>query len=514
MTFQSILFPCAEQRLYECITMPDCFPDLLLDQVVAAITAGKEAYHLKPLFYTPVAEPETIAYRQEVMRDLEDATVFAIVSAFAGQMREMHRLLNLAERMYYRYQRERWFLEAVTRYCEAVSTFLQELTAVTLRSRGLQAFRDYLRSYCTAARFTGLQRATRALQEALAGVHYCLRIREASVTVRRYEGEPDYSQEIGATFARFHQQGAEKDSRLKVSERQEMNHIEAQILELVARLYPEIFGELDTFYQEQQDYYDETLATFEREIQFYLSYLEHIAGLRRRGLSFCYPQITTSDKEIFAQETFDLALAGKLAREAREPAVPVCNDFKLEGRERIIVVTGPNQGGKTTFARTCGQLHYLAVLGCPVPGRAARLFLADRLLTHFEREEQIKNLRGKLEDDLVRLHAILTQATPQSIIILNEIFTSTTLHDALFLSRKIMEQLIARDVLAVWVTFLDELASYSEQTVSMVASVAAEDPAVRTYRIVRKPADGLAYALAIAAKHRVTYSALKERLPA
>ncbi len=487
---------------------PACFGDLNLDQVVATITAGRDEYDLRPFFHAPLPDVDAIEYRHEVFRDLEDQALRAPVDAFARGLRRMREQRLQAAALHDVRQRQRLFLDAAATYCAAVTEFARALGQSEPRSRGLGALAAYLERYVGSAEFTTVCDEAARVGRALAAVTYRLVLHQDRFSVQRATDDTDDGAAIERTFAKFGQ----RQTRLRTAKLPDdlaMNQIESAILERVARLHPDVFGALEAFALRHDGYLDATVAAFDREVQFYLAYLDYVGRFERNGLEFCYPLVSSGDKTVRVRACFDPALAHRLL--AHQETV-VCNDVQLDAPERIFVVTGANQGGKTTFARMFAQVHYLAALGCPVPGREARVFLFDKLLTHFEKEEDLGTLRGKLQDELVRMQALLDSATPRSIVIMNEAFTSTTARDALYLGSKVLQRLLALGALGVWVTFIDELASLDGAIASLVSGVDPDDPTVRTFELVRRPADGRAHAVAIAKAHRLTYDELRERL--
>ena len=254
-----------------------------------------------------------MTYRHQVMRDLEKEPVLAAVQAFAGHMRQMRERLAQARELRYRYQKERWFLDAAAVYCEAVTSLTDDLAGLGVTSRGFRAFREYLTGYAASDGFTSLVSATRQRYDELDAVDYSVLIRGTRVRVSRYDGEPDYSAQVGETFAKF-KEGAVKDYRVEFRDGPDMNHVEAQILERVARSTPRPSRRSTTTAPASGI----TSTRRSRRLTGKSSSTWRISSTSRRSRRAAWrsaiPAVSDRSKEIHANETFDLALAGKLVR--------------------------------------------------------------------------------------------------------------------------------------------------------------------------------------------------------
>lgn len=492
---------------------PDYFADLHLDQILAELNRHCEV-ELNAWFRRLLCDPDDIAYRQSVFAELQRSSdLRSGLDAYVQAMHRLRSLLDTSEKRWNQHEREGWFLHAVTHYLAALDALADCLSSAPLRAAGLSAVRDHLTDYLSSEGLHRLRADSERVAGMLDGVRYAVRIKgpRVSVTIDEVPTE-DFSAHLDRTFQRLAQHAV--DSRLiTFPTSYGLDGVEADILDRVARLCPEPFTALSSFAQRHADFLDATLSRFDAEIQFYLAYLTVLDHERARGAQFTLPQIAelaaagdapghttgnATDLDEFGSEMIDLALAISTERGG---ASPVSNDFTLAGPERVLVISGPNQGGKTTFARSVGQIYHLAALGCPVAAARARLAVPDRIFTHFERMEEHGDIGGKLEDDLRRIHRVLEQVSERSVVIINEMFTSTTLSDAEFLGEEIIGRLASIGSRGVYVTFVDRLATLGPHTVSMLSMTAEDDPTLRTFKVARHEPGGEIYAQVIARRY-------------
>lgn len=507
----SLLFGRSRPDKADSADEPDYFRDLNLGQVVARVAGEGDAFTLTPLFQFLPADRDVIALRQGVFADLSRPEVRSLCDDFTDHMRRALASADGVERMHAAVHANRWQLRAAEQYCLAVTGIVAALEAARPAAAALNEAHGWLKSYQGSGPFRDLEQWSSALQDRMRQVRHDVFIRAEQVRVGSYADERAYERDVVDTFGRF-RPGKKADVTPKPAEPADYDPVRDGIVELVAKLQPGVFVDAERFCATHGSFFDPTVALLYRELQFYLAYLDHVRPLEESGLAICGQPDVDSD-DFTASDTFDLALASQLRANHRAGDV-VGNDVALCGDERTLVVTGPNQGGKTTLARTVGQLHHLAALGCPVPGRDVRLAVPDRIFTHFDQAEVVSTQGSKLEEDLRSVSLILGRATSRSLVILNETFSSTTVADARELGERVLARLSEIGCRCVFVTFVDELSRLDEHTVSMASTVDEDDPTVRTFRVVRRRADGRAYAASLAAKYHLTYDELTGRIRA
>lgn len=495
--------------------MPDYFLDLNLNQIVRELQDKAKEYNIRAMYYRFPKDYETVCYRQEIYREIRGKKLEGMFLAFAKKMREVRRYMELHGEIEYRYRYETYFYNAVNCFVNGVEELKQQLQQVQPASKGLVGLLGYLEELCAGETWKECKAASEQLAKLLSELRYGLRIEGNKLTVRSVQEEKYYFDCLKELFPesvseRVTEEGLLQDYLIPspFAGNKDLGFLEMEIVRMYRRQHPEVFRKLEDFYETYREFIEEDVYRIEEELHYYLAYSLFQTDMEGRGCDFCIPEVKKGHTYL-AHKVYDLALARKNRFEDKEV---VSNSVQYREGERFFVVTGPNLGGKTTFARSLGQLVFFAMMGLAAPAESAVVPYFTSLLTHFSVEESLESGRGKLKEELIRLAPMMEDERENCFVVLNELFTTAATYDAFVMGQRVLQHFIEKECLGVYVTHIAELTKAGEQVASLVALADEHDHRKRTFQIVRKDAEGVGYAGDIVERHRLGYEELCNRL--
>jgi len=193
------------------------------------------------------------------------------------------------------------------------------------------------------------------------------------------------------------------------------------------------------------------LTALRTELSFYVGCLNLCEALEAGLGPFCVPQITTKDDQLACTGLYDVCLA------LRTGQPPVGNDFDADGKP-LVVITGANQGGKSTLLRAIGQSQLMMQCGMIVAASSYRSTACPALFTHFKREEDTTMTSGKLDEEMSRMSDIVSKLRAGAMVLFNESFAATNEREGSSIARAILRALMETQVRGVFVTHMYALA--------------------------------------------------------
>lgn len=188
------------------------------------------------------------------------------------------------------------------------------------------------------------------------------------------------------------------------------------------------------------------------ELAFYLGCMNLYDRLTKAGVPTCFPEPTPIDRPAFQ------------CRDLRDAGLCLATDKPVRGTDvdadgkSLILVTGANEGGKSTFLRSVGIAQVMMQAGMFVTAASVRANVTNGVFTHFKREEDDTMTHGKFDEELARMSAILDFVGPKSMLLCNESFASTNEREGSQIARGIVDAMLDCDIKVAYVTHMYDLA--------------------------------------------------------
>ncbi len=229
------------------------------------------------------------------------------------------------------------------------------------------------------------------------------------------------------------------------------------------------------------DHIDHFFHVLRRELGFYIGCLNLAEQSQQLGEPVVFPQPVPAEKrELSCTGLYDICLALTTRQKV------VGNDVQAAGKD-LVIITGANQGGKSTFLRSIGQAQLMMQCGMFVPADAFSANLCTGLHTHYKREEDPTMTSGKFDEELGRMSAIVDHLLPHAIVLFDEFFAATNEREGSEIARQIVTALLEKQVKIFFVTHLVELACgfhENQMTNAIFLRAEREEDGSRNFKLV------------------------------
>ncbi len=195
------------------------------------------------------------------------------------------------------------------------------------------------------------------------------------------------------------------------------------------------------------------------ELAFYVGCVNLRDRLSDKGQVICFPQPRAVDElAVAAEGLYDVCLP------LRSDDPVVGNDLAGDGKS-LVMITGANQGGKSTFLRSLGLAQMMMETGMFVAAVNFKANVSTGIFTHFKREEDPTMTSGKFDEELRRMSEIAAKVAPGCLLLCNESFASTNEREGSEIGREVVKAMTELGVKVIFVTHMFELADafYSDQ---------------------------------------------------
>ncbi|MCG6972391.1 MAG: hypothetical protein LJE66_04530 [Desulfobacterales bacterium] len=229
------------------------------------------------------------------------------------------------------------------------------------------------------------------------------------------------------------------------------------------------------------DHIDNFFKMLQVELAFYIGCLNLYEQLEQIDEPISFPRPATLDeRRHFSHGLYDVCLALTMKQKI------IGNDVNADDKD-LVIITGANQGGKSTFLRSMGLAQLMMQCGMFVPAEFFCSNICDGLFTHYQREEDAAMESGKLDEELVRMSVIADNIRDNSLLLFNESFAATNEREGSEIARQITRALVEKRIKVFFVTHLYEFAHAlykkdMENTIFLRAERQADG--TRTFKVV------------------------------